>query len=51
LIPVLFPLAHFFGAYGITASQAVADLLSLTMAIPICILTLRKIKEAEQGKE
>ena len=46
LVPVLFPLAHYFGAHGISAAQAVADVLSLVLAIPICVMILRKIKNA-----
>lgn len=46
LVPILFPLAHYFAAYGISSAQAVADLLTLVLAIPICIIMLRKINEA-----
>lgn len=46
MVPVLFPLAHYFGAYGLSSVQAVADFLSLALAIPICIMMMRKIKYA-----
>ena len=34
-IPILFPLAWIFGEYGVGAVQAVADILTLALAIPI----------------
>ena len=46
-IPILFPLSFFFGAYGLAAAQALADVLSLALAIPIAIHTLRKIRAAK----
>ncbi len=45
-LPILYPLAIFFGAYGICAVQAVADVLSLVFAIPIAIQMTRKIARA-----
>ena len=48
MLPILFPLAHFFGEYGIAAVQAGADVLSLALAIPITIYMLKKIKTAQQ---
>ncbi len=46
-LPILFPMAALWGAYGIASVQAVADILSLVMAIPICIYMLKKIKTAQ----
>ncbi len=46
-IPILYPLARFFGAYGVASAQAAADLLTLVLAIPIMVLVTRKIKRAE----
>ena len=46
MIPILFPLAHFFGAYGVASVQAAADVLSLALAIPIIISMSKKIKKA-----
>ena len=47
-IPILFPLAAYFGAYGIASVQAIADLLTvLLLAVPILILVKKKIKRAE----
>ena len=34
-IPILFPLAWLFGAYGVGSVQAIADVLSMVLAIPI----------------
>ena len=48
LIPILFPLAALFGAYGICSVQAGADVLSLAIAIPIAIYMTKKIKNAEK---
>ncbi len=49
MLPVLFPLAQFFGEYGIASVQAVADVLSLAFAIPICIYMIKKIKAARES--
>ena len=46
-IPVLYPLVYFFDAYGIVAVQAVADFLSLAIAVPIVIKVLRDVKNAK----
>jgi putative MATE family efflux protein len=46
MVPVLFPLAHYFGEYGLSAVQAVADFITLVLAIPICISVTRKIHKA-----
>ena len=48
-IPILYPLVGLWGAYGLCAVQAVADLLTLAMAIPIIILMLKKVSRAEQA--
>jgi len=47
-IPILFPLAFFFGAYGIASVQAIADILTLALAIPILIKVKKKISRAEK---
>ena len=47
-IPILYPLAFLFGAYGIASVQAVADILTLALAIPILIRIKKKISRAEQ---
>lgn len=45
-IPMLYPLAWIFGAYGIACVQAVADVLSLVLAIPIMVGMHKKIRAA-----
>ena len=46
-IPIVYPLAYFFGAFGVASVQAIADVLSLAMAIPLAITTLKAIKTAQ----
>ena len=50
-LPILYPLAYLFGAYGIVSVQAVADVLSLALAVPIIIGMLKKIKAAQNAAE
>ena len=50
-IPVLYPLVYFFRANGIVSVQAVADILSLALAIPIAMKVSRQIKAARAGQE
>ena len=47
-IPILYPLAYLFGANGIASVQAIADVLTLVLAVPILITTLRKIHKVQQ---
>ena len=47
-IPILFPLAWIFGAWGVGAVQAVADVLTVLLAIPIMRSLNRKIEKAMQ---
>ena len=49
MIPILFPLAWIFGAYGVGSVQAIADVLTLIPAIPIVIYMMKKIRTAEQA--
>ena len=51
MLPILFPLSYFFGVYGLVSVQAVADVLSLALAIPICIYMVRKIRTAQKALE
>jgi Na+-driven multidrug efflux pump len=46
-IPILYPLAWLFGAYGIGAVQAAADVLTMVLAVPIVIAMHKKIKAAQ----
>ena len=50
-IPILHLMNWLLGAYGVATVQAVADLLSLALAIPIAIGMGRKIRNAMQQQE
>lgn len=45
MIPILYVMDRYMGAYGVVSVQAVADVLSLALAIPIAIYMIRKIKK------
>ena len=47
-LPILFPMAALWGATGVVAVQAVADVLTLALAIPIVIHMTKKVKAAAQ---
>ena len=47
-LPILYPLAWMFGAIGIACVQAIADILSLVLAIPILRKTKKAVNQAEQ---
>lgn len=47
-IPILYPLVYFFGANGVVSVQAVADVLSLVLAIPIAIMVTKSVRNAEK---
>ena len=47
-LPILYPLAWAFGAVGIACVQALADVLTLILAVPIMRGMTRKIQQAEQ---
>ena len=47
-LPILYPLAWIFGAYGLASVQAVADVLTVAMAVPIIIGLNKKVKLAKQ---
>ena len=51
MIPILFPLAWLWGAEGIASVQAVADVLTLAIAIPIILHTLKVVRTAKQQLE
>ncbi len=50
-IPILFPLAWLFGEYGLASAQALADVLTLVLAIPIAIHMTRMIRSAQMQLE
>lgn len=47
-IPILYPMAYLMDAYGVASVQAVADVLTLALAVPIIIGMLRKVSDAER---
>ncbi len=47
-LPILFPLTSLWGAGGICSVQAVADVLTLVLAVPILFKMQRKIRDAEK---
>ena len=49
-IPIVFPLAWIFGEYGIASVQAIADILTLALAIPIIIAMTKKICQAQEAQ-
>ena len=46
-LPIVYPMARFFGAVGAASVQAVADCLTLLLAVPILRTVRRRIDEAE----
>ena len=46
-IPILYPLAWAFGAYGIACVQAIADILTMILAVPILRGMKKKISAAQ----
>jgi len=51
MIPILYPLAYFFGENGVASVQAVADVLTLALAIPLAVYMIKKIKKAQHEKD
>jgi len=47
-LPVLYPLSRIFGATGIASVQAVADALTIFLAVPISRKIFKIIAAAEQ---
>ena len=47
-LPILYPLALIFGAYGIAGVQAMADVLTLLLAVPIIRSVRKTIAQAQQ---
>ena len=51
MIPILYVMDRYMGAYGVVSVQAVADILSLALAIPMAVYMTRKIKNARLLQE
>ena len=47
-LPILYPMAYLMDEMGIISVQAVADVLTLALAIPVCIVVLKRINTAQQ---
>ena len=50
-LPIVFPMAHFMGAVGVASVQAVADVLSLALAVPLIRRVKEQIKQAAARQE
>lgn len=50
-LPIVWPLSHFLGAPGVASVQAVADFLSVILAIPMLRHVKKMIREAEAGSK
>ncbi len=50
-LPILYPLTWLFQANGIASVQAVADLLSIFLAIPIILRMLKVVRECRRTRE
>ncbi len=46
-LPIVWPLAHFFGTIGVASVQAIADVLSVFMAVPMLRHVKNMIKDEE----
>ena len=49
-LPIVWPLSHFLGATGVASVQAVADFLSVILAIPMLRYVKRMIRDAEANQ-
>ena len=50
-IPILYPLAWLFGAWGVVSVQAIADILTMVLAVPIAIAMTKRIKAAKAAQQ
>ena len=49
-LPILHAMTYFFGAYGVASVQAVADMLSLFLAVPLVRSVLRQVRAAQAAE-
>ena len=47
MLPILYPMAWLWGEYGVVSVQAVADVLTLALAIPLIIRMMKKITQTK----
>ena len=50
-IPILYPMAWIMGQYGVATVQAVADVLTLALAVPIMITMTKMVRQAAKEKK
>ena len=50
-LPILYPMAYFFGVNGVASVQAVADVLTLIPAIPLALVMMKRIRLAREEEE
>ena len=50
-LPILYPMAYFFGVNGVASVQAVADMLTLIPAIPLALVMMKRIRLAREEEE
>ena len=49
-MPIVFPMAYLWGANGVASVQAVADILTLLLAVPLIRATKREIRAAQEAQ-
>ncbi|MBD5163061.1 MAG: MATE family efflux transporter [Oscillibacter sp.] len=49
-LPIVYPMAYLWGANGVAAVQAAADVLTIALAVPIIRAMKRKIRQAAQAE-
>ena len=49
-LPIVFPMAYLWGANGVASVQAVADILTLLLAVPLIRATKREIRAAQEAQ-
>ena len=47
MLPILYPMAWLWGEYGVVSVQAIADVLTLALAVPLIIHMLKKISKTK----
>lgn len=50
-LPILYPMTYLFGAYGVASVQAVADILTLLLAVPVIKRVLKQVRNAMEKSE
>ena len=50
-LPIVYPMAHWGGAYGVAAVQAAADILTLFLAVPLIRRVKRQVRAAHEAQD